>query len=122
MKSSKSFLRVYAKKLPPGIIVLLILIAGAILGFTLLVDEVLMEEEIQVDLSVFQFLAAHIISDGMTKFMKVVTYFASAAFLPIAYGIVIIFYLLRKEIQALMTIGQNSEMQLSPKIIQRLNR
>ena len=105
MKSSKSFLRVYAKKLPPGIIVLLILIAGAILGFTLLVDEVLMEEEIQVDLSVFQFLAAHIISDGMTKFMKVVTYFASAAFLPIAYGTVIISYLIRKDFKRVLEIS-----------------
>jgi len=105
MKSSISFIRVYAKKLPPGIIVLLLLIAGAILGFTLLVHEVLMEEEIQIDLSVFQFLAAHIISDGMTQFMKVVTYFASASFLPIAYGTVIIFYLIRKDFKRVLEIS-----------------
>ncbi len=105
MKSSKSFFKVYAKKLPLGIIVLLLLFAGAILGFTFLVHEVLVEEEIRIDLSVFQFLAVYIVSDRMTQFMKAVTYFASAKFLPIAYGTVIFLYLIRKDFKRVLEIS-----------------
>ena len=105
MKSSKPFLNLYAKKLPIGFIVLLILFAGAILIFTFLAHQVLTEKEEQIDLSVFQYLETYILSDGMTRFMRVVTYFASAAFLQIAYGIVLIFYLIRRDLKRVLEIA-----------------
>ncbi|HEX2607726.1 MAG TPA: hypothetical protein VHK91_10120 [Flavisolibacter sp.] len=46
------------------------LFAGALFLFDFMVHEVLWEKEEQVDNSIFSFLSTHVISDGLTGFMK----------------------------------------------------
>jgi undecaprenyl-diphosphatase len=96
MKSTNKFNEKYFKKLPLGLIILLILFAAAIFSFVFIMHEVLWEKEDAADNSVFAFLSAHVISNNLTGFMKGVTYFASATFLQIAYGVLVLLYLLRK--------------------------
>jgi len=93
MKSSKAFTKSYFKKLPIGILLLVLLFAGAIVLFTLIVHEVFWEQEAEADHYIFDLLSDHVIHPGLTGFMETVTYFASARFLQIAYGVVILFYL-----------------------------
>ncbi len=96
MQSSKTFNKKYFKKLPIGLIVLLILFAAAIFFFVFIMHEVLWEKEDAADNRVFAFLSANVISDKLTGFMKGVTYFASATFLQIAYGVLVLLYVLLK--------------------------
>ena len=96
MQSTKTFNKKYFKKLPLGITVLLILFAAAIFFFVFIVHEVLWEKEEVADNLVFAFLSTNVISDNLTGFMKGVTYFASATFLQIAYGALMLIYLLFK--------------------------
>ena len=96
MQSTKTFIKKYFKKLSLGLIILLILFAAAIFFFVFIMHEVLWEKEDAADNRVFVFLSANVISDNLTAFMKGVTYFASAAFLQIAYGILVLIYLLFK--------------------------
>jgi membrane-associated phospholipid phosphatase len=93
MKSSQSFIERYIKKLPVKLVLLLLLFAGAIGLFTLIMHEVLWEKEEQVDHYVFNVLAKHVINPPLTDFMKTITYFASATFLRIAYTLLAAFYL-----------------------------
>lgn len=94
--SSKRFNLKYFKKIPLGFILLLALFAGAIYLFTWLAHEVVREQEAWVDESVFNYLGAHVISPGLTTFMKGITFFASAKFLPFAYGAVFLVLILEK--------------------------
>lgn len=94
--SSKSFNSRYFKKIPLGFILLLILFAAAIYIFTWLAHEVVGEQEAWVDQRVFDYLAANVINPGLTKFMKSVTFFASAKFLPFAYGAVFLVLIIEK--------------------------
>ena len=96
MQSTKTFNKKYFKKLPLGITVLLILFAAAIFFFVFIVHEVLWEKEEVADNLIFAFLSTNVISDNLTGFMKEVTYFASATFLQIAYGALMLIYLLFK--------------------------
>src|SRR5688500_592223 len=96
MQSSKAFNKKYFKKLPVGLIALLILFAGALFLFGFIIHEVLWEKEEAVDNSIFNFLSANVISKDLTGFMQGVTYFASATFLRIAYAAVVLLYLLVK--------------------------
>ena len=96
MQSTKTFNKKYFKKLPLGITVLLILFAAAIFFFVFIVHEVLWEKEEVADNLMFAFLSTNVISDNLTGFMKGVTYFASATFLQIAYGALMLIYLLFK--------------------------
>ena len=96
MQSTKTFNKKYFKKLPLGITVLLILFAAAIFFFVFIVHEVLWEKEEVADNLIFAFLSTNVISDNLTGFMKGVTYFASATFLQIAYGALMLIYLLFK--------------------------
>jgi undecaprenyl-diphosphatase len=105
MQSSKSFIKSYFKKLPFGLVVLLALFAGALFLFAFVVHEVLWEKEEAVDNSIFNFLSAHVISDGLTGFMKTVTYFASATFLQIAYGCLFVLYLVLKNVKRAFEIA-----------------
>ncbi|WP_121355982.1 phosphatase PAP2 family protein [Flavisolibacter nicotianae] len=84
---------------------LLALFAGALFLFAFVAHEVLWEKEEAVDNSIFNFLSAHVISDGLTGFMKTVTYFASATFLQIAYGCLFILYLALKNIKRAFEIA-----------------
>lgn len=96
MQSTKTFNKKYFKKLPLRLIVMLVLFAGTLFLFVFIIHEVLWEKEEAVDNSIFSFLSANVISNRLTGFMKGVTYFASAMFLQIAYGALVIFYLLLK--------------------------
>jgi undecaprenyl-diphosphatase len=96
MQSTKPFIKTYFKKMPLSIMVLLALFVGALFLFAFVVHEVLWEKEEQVDIAVFNFLSAHVISDHLTGFMKGVTYFASATFLQIAYGALVLLYMVLK--------------------------
>lgn len=96
MQSTRTFNKKYFKKLPVGLIILLILFAAAIFFFVFIMHEVLWEKEDAADNRVFDFLSANIINDNLTGFMKGVTYFASATFLQIAYGALVLLYLLFK--------------------------
>lgn len=104
MRSSPWFIKSYFKKLPVGLLILLLLFAGALAFFTWIAHEVLAEKEEAVDNYVFNYLAAHIINNNLTGLMKAITYFASATFLQIAYACLIIFYLLIKNIKRAVEI------------------
>jgi undecaprenyl-diphosphatase len=105
VKSTKPFLRSYFKKLPLGLVVLVALFAGALFLFAFVVHEVFWEKEEAVDRSIFDFVSTHIMSDGLTGFMKTVTYFASATFLQIAYGCLFVFYLFLKNVKRAFEIA-----------------
>lgn len=96
MQSSHRFIKKYFGKLRLGFIILLALFAGALFLFLQIIDEVLLEKEEALDNYIFDFLSAHVISDSLTGFMKGVTYFASARFLQIAYALLVITYLFKK--------------------------
>jgi undecaprenyl-diphosphatase len=95
MKSSQPFLKRYLEKLPLRLILLLALFGGAIFLFVFVIHEVLWEQEDEADNFVFAFLADYI-TDERTEFMKRVTHFASATFLQIAYGVLVLCYLIAK--------------------------
>lgn len=96
MQSTKSFNKRYFKKLPVSLILLLVLFAAVIFLFVFIMHEVLWEKEDAADNRFFAFLSANVISDSLTGYMKGVTYFASAAFLQIAYGALVLLYVVLK--------------------------
>jgi len=96
MQSTKTFNKKYFKKLPLSLIIPLILFGAAIFFFVFIMHEVLWEKEDAADNRVFAFLSANVVSDNLTDFMKRVTYFASATFLQITYGGLVLLYLLLK--------------------------
>lgn len=105
MQSSPSFVKSYLKKLPVGLVVLLALFAGALFFFAFVVHEVLWEKEETVDNYIFNFLSAEVMSSGLTKFMEGVTYFASATFLQISYGVLFVLYLILKNFKRALEIA-----------------
>ncbi len=96
MLSSKSFAIKYFQKLSISFIVMLLLFAGALLLFVIIFHEVIREKEEAMDNYVFHFLSANVINNRLTVYMKGITYFASALYLQMAYGAVMLVYLLRK--------------------------
>ena len=86
----------YFKNLSAWIFLLLISFIAALFLFGMITHEVLGEKEETVDMRVFSFLSAHIITPQLTGIMKVITNCASATLLPIAFGAIVLFYLLRK--------------------------
>ncbi len=105
MRSSKTFNKKYFKKLSPGIIVLLALFAGSLFLFAFIADEVLLEKEEAADNYIFNFLSAHVINTFLTGVMEEITYFASATFLQIAYGVLMLLYLLLKNYKRAVEIA-----------------
>jgi membrane-associated phospholipid phosphatase len=97
MKSSPSFIEKYIKKLPAGLVLLLLLLAGAIFLFTFIIHEVLWEKEEQADHYIFSVLSNHVINPPLTNFMKTITYFASSTFLQIAYAVLVSLYLFLRD-------------------------
>jgi membrane-associated phospholipid phosphatase len=97
MYRRNSFLRRYFTQLPIGLLLVLLLFAGALILFGYVSHEVLAENEKQFDEAVFSYLSAHIINPGLTRFMKLVTWFASARFLQISYGVLLVSYLVAKK-------------------------
>ncbi|WP_165871424.1 phosphatase PAP2 family protein [Flaviaesturariibacter flavus] len=66
--------------------------------------EVLWKKEVQADQLVFTYLAPRR-DDGLTAFMKAVTYCASGTFLQIAYSILVLNYLLRRNWKRAVEVG-----------------
>jgi undecaprenyl-diphosphatase len=88
--------RKYFKNLPLGLLILFALFAGALFLFGFIVHEVLWEKEAEADNYFFNFLSTNVINDRLTAFMKAVTYFASARFLQIAYGLLVLLFIVMK--------------------------
>ena len=105
MKSSTPFLQRYLKKLTGWVLVLLFLFTGSLFLFSFIVHEVFWEKEEIVDHQIFNFLSSHVISPPLTSIMKAITYCASRNFLQIAYGVVIVFFLIRKNWKRSVEIG-----------------
>ena len=87
----------YIKTVPVGLLILLALFIGSLFLFGVIIHEVLWEKELEADNQVFGFMSTYVVNDGLTEFMKFVTYFASARFLQVAYGVLILFYLLKRK-------------------------
>lgn len=87
----------YIKTVPVGLLILLALFIGSLLLFGVIIHEVLWEKELEADTQVFGFMSTYLVNDGLTEVMKFVTYFASARFLQVAYGILILFHLLKRK-------------------------
>jgi len=85
------------KKLPLRLLVMLLLFLGAATLFLFIVNEVLMEKEVAVDNAVLQYLSTHVVSPRLTGFMQTVSFFASALFLQIAYGIIVLIFLFQRK-------------------------
>jgi membrane-associated phospholipid phosphatase len=105
MKSNKGFIERYFKKLSGRLLLLLLFFAGAVFVFTYILHEVIREQEDAVDFRVFHFLSQHVINPQLTVIMKGITYCASANFLQIAYGVVMLAYLLNKDWKRAGEIG-----------------
>ncbi|MEO5985153.1 MAG: phosphatase PAP2 family protein [Ferruginibacter sp.] len=105
MISSKKFIKKYFLNLSGALLLLLILFSGALFFFGVLINEVILEKEDGVDIRTFYFIGNHIIDPSLTPLMKWVTYFASATFLQIGYGILIVLYLLFKDYKRAVEIG-----------------
>ena len=105
MQSSNTFNKKYFKKLPVGVVLLLIFFAGALFLFSFIVHEVLWEKETEVDFYIFNFLSSRVISTPLTGFMKVITYFASATILQIGYEVLILLYLILKNYKRAIEIA-----------------
>ncbi|MEO7800748.1 MAG: phosphatase PAP2 family protein [Ginsengibacter sp.] len=104
MNSRESFIRKYLAKLPLRLILLLALFIGALLLFVLIIHEVLIEKEVAIDNSIFKYLSLHVISNRLTGIMKAITYCASAGFLQMAYGALLLFYLFFKNWKRMIEI------------------
>lgn len=104
MNSNKSFIKKYLGKLSLRLIVLLALFIGALLLFVLIIHEVLIENEVAIDNSIFKYLSLHVISNRLTEIMKAVTYCASAGFLQMTYGALLLIYLFLKNWKRIIEI------------------
>ncbi len=93
MHSSKSFNIKYFKKLPVGLGTLLTFFSGSLLLVAHIKQEVLTEKEEEIDNAILKFLSANVINSHITIFMKGVTYMASANFLKMAYSVIVLFQL-----------------------------
>jgi undecaprenyl-diphosphatase len=90
------FIRAYLKRLSAFAILLVILFIGSVLLFGFIMHEVILEQEEVFDQRVFNYLSYHVIAPELTRVMKAITWCASATYLKIAYAIVVLLYLLKK--------------------------
>lgn len=92
-------LKQYLKTLPGAVLLLLALFVAAMLLFALVVHQVLWEQKTVADEYILRFISLNLLDPGLTGFMKMVTYFASGTFLQIAYGILILVFLVKRKWQ-----------------------
>jgi undecaprenyl-diphosphatase len=105
MLSSKQFLQKYLLNLSKPLLLILLLFAGALLFFGVLINEVILEKEDAIDMRVFYFIGDHVTTPYITPVMKTITYFASATFLQLGYALLIVSYLLFKDYKRAVEIG-----------------
>jgi undecaprenyl-diphosphatase len=95
LKSSKKFIETYSKKLSWWIVIVIALFVAALLSFTYIAHEIILEQEEYVDHQFFQILSPHI-NAPLTGIMEIITYGASGRFLQIVYGLLVMGYLIKK--------------------------
>lgn len=100
-----SFLRRYLKKFPAVLVLILLLISGCIIGFSIIVHEVLYEQEVQVDHKVMAAISNNFLDEENTRLMKFFTQLASATFLQIGYGLIVFLYLVRRNFKRAIEIA-----------------
>jgi membrane-associated phospholipid phosphatase len=99
------FITEYLKKLSGGAGLLLVLFIGSIILFGYVAHEVFLDQEEAFDQRAFHYLGKYVVSPGLTGFMKAITWCASKTFLQIAYGVVVLIYLFRKDWKRAAEIG-----------------
>jgi len=97
MSTSHPVNKKYFKFISLGSVVLLLFFIGILFLFGMIAHEVLGEKEENLDNLVFSFLSANVINNRLTGIMKIITYFGSAVFLEIAYGILVVISLVLKK-------------------------
>jgi membrane-associated phospholipid phosphatase len=105
MKFDRLFIRKYLSKLPVRLLVFIVIFCGALYLFAYLVEEVLWEKEEELDESVFHFFDSQLVSDELTRIMETVSYFASSAFLQMAYAVLVIIYLFQKNYRRVLEVA-----------------
>jgi undecaprenyl-diphosphatase len=105
MQSPKNFNIEYLKKLPLKLVVLLAVFGVSLFFFGLIINEVLWEKEEVVDNAIFNFLSLNVVNGRVTGFMKAVSYFASTTFMQIAYALLVMVFLLRKNFNRALEIA-----------------
>src|SRR5688572_29949996 len=95
MSLKSRFIEKYVKKLPFGLLGLLTLFGGAVYIFSNLTYDIFWQQEEKTDHDIFKFLSGYV-SHNLTRFMRGVTYLASAQVLQVGYAALIIFYLIPK--------------------------
>jgi membrane-associated phospholipid phosphatase len=91
-------------KIPLELLTVTVLFLFSLLSFSFIVHEAVYEKEDVFDQRSIQFFAAHS-SAATIAFMKRITFFGSSTFLLPAYIILIIRYLLKKDVQNAVEIG-----------------
>lgn len=86
----------FFSKFPVKVLLLFIFFIVSLYLFGLIVHEVLFEKEEAVDRIVSKFITDHIVSDGLTKAMKIITFFGSTNFLLVAYSLLVLWFLIIK--------------------------
>jgi membrane-associated phospholipid phosphatase len=79
------------------ILITVILVIASLYLFGLITHEVLSEQDETADKIVSNFVQQHFSSDGVTAFMKVITYFASKQFLIIAFILLFLWCIIFKK-------------------------
>ncbi len=69
---------------------------AALFIFAVITDEIILEKEQEIDLSVFHFFEKYVISDRLTGFMYAITQFSSAPFVKVAYPFLVVLLILAK--------------------------
>ena len=98
-------LKSYLSKVSLSFLLLLALFGGALFAFAAIAHEVLWEQEEEMDNFIFGLLSRYVIQPQLTPLMKTITYFASSTFLQIAYSLVVLLYLLRKQFRRAFEIS-----------------
>lgn len=78
------------------ILITVIPVIASLYLFGLITHEVLSKQDETADKIVSNFVQQHFLSDGVTEFMKVITYFASKQFLIIAFTILALWCIIFK--------------------------
>jgi undecaprenyl-diphosphatase len=87
----------YFGKATLSVLLLLLPFIAAIWLFSHLMHEVLLEQEVAIDNNILTYIGAHWISPPLTRFMKAVTFCASASFLQVAFAAVMLICFVRKQ-------------------------
>lgn len=89
--------KTFLKKISLKAVVYILLLSLSFFIVITIVHEVLYENEDQIDIEVSNYISQHLVSNGLTSFMKIMAIFASSEFLLPAYIVLVGLYLLYKK-------------------------